>query len=57
MMEYLRQTRAELSHVTWPTRNQTIVYTLIVIVVAVAISATLGLFDLFFSWLLKLILN
>lgn len=55
MIEYLRQTKAEMAHVNWPSRYQTIVSTLIVIAVSLAVALYLGLLDVLFGWLLKLI--
>jgi preprotein translocase subunit SecE len=53
--EYIKETRAEMSHVTWPTRRQAIAYALLVVAVSVAIAAYLGLFDFVFSKLLTLL--
>ncbi len=47
--EYLKDTRGELKHVIWPSRSQTIYYTLIVIVVSILVAYFLGLFDFIFS--------
>ncbi len=47
--EYLKETRAELKHVIWPSRSQTLYYTLIVIVLSVLIAYYLGVFDFIFS--------
>ncbi|HEY4513665.1 MAG TPA: preprotein translocase subunit SecE [Candidatus Paceibacterota bacterium] len=47
--EYFKETRAELKHVIWPSRNQTFYYTLVVIILSVAIAYYLGLFDFIFS--------
>ena len=47
--EYLKETRGELKHVIWPSRSQTIFYTLIVIVVSILVAYFLGLFDFIFS--------
>ena len=47
--EYLVETRAELKHVIWPSRNQTVFYTLIVVVLSVLIAYFLGIFDFLFS--------
>ena len=33
-IQYLKDTRSELRHVAWPTRMQTIMYTIIVIVLS-----------------------
>ncbi len=47
--EYIKETRGEMTHVNWPTRRQSIVYTILVIVIAVAIGILLGAFDLGFT--------
>lgn len=47
--EYLKETKAELKHVIWPGRSQTILYTLIVIVLSLVIAYFLGVFDFIFS--------
>ncbi|MFH1200936.1 MAG: preprotein translocase subunit SecE [bacterium] len=47
--EYFQETKTELKHVIWPSRNQTFYYTLIVIILSVAISYYLGIFDFLFS--------
>ena len=51
--EYIKETKAELKHVTWPTRKQAIAFTIGVIVVSIVISLFLGVFDSLFSALLK----
>ncbi|MFA6324607.1 MAG: preprotein translocase subunit SecE [Candidatus Paceibacterota bacterium] len=54
--EYFKETKAELKHVNWPTRKQTIFYTLIVVILSVLIAYFLGFFDFIFSQgLMKLI--
>jgi len=47
--EYFKEIKAELKHVVWPTKNQTIFYTLIVIVLSVLVAYFLGIFDFIFS--------
>ena len=44
-LQYLKDTRGELRHVAWPTRMQTILYTVFVIAVSLFIAAYLGFFD------------
>ena len=51
--DYLKETRGELHHVAWPTRTQTIVYTLIVVAISVFIALYLGFFDFLFTSLLS----
>ena len=47
--EYFKEIKAELKHVVWPTRNQTVFYTLIVIVLSILVAYFLGIFDFIFS--------
>lgn len=47
--EYFKEIKAELKHVVWPTKNQTIFYTLIVIVLSILVAYFLGVFDFIFS--------
>ncbi|MDQ5893717.1 MAG: preprotein translocase subunit SecE [Patescibacteria group bacterium] len=52
--EYIKDTRAEMSHVTWPSRKQAILFSAAVVIVSIATAAFLGLFDYIFSRLLTL---
>ncbi len=47
--QYLRDTQAELKHVAWPTRLQTIVYTVLVALLSVVVALYLGVFDYVFT--------
>ena len=47
--QYLKDTRAELHHVAWPTRAQTITYTVLVALMSVGIAFYLGFFDYLFT--------
>ena len=49
MLQYLKEVRAEMKHVSWPTRSQTIVYTVVVIALSLATAVYLGLWDYLFS--------
>lgn len=42
---YLKNTRAELAHVIWPTQREVISYTVVVIAIALLVAGMLGLFD------------
>jgi preprotein translocase subunit SecE len=53
LTDYIKETRAELKHVSWPTRQQAIAYTVAVIVISIGLSLYLGLFDYIFSSALK----
>lgn len=47
--QYLKDTQMELRHVAWPTRTQTIVYTVMVAALSVAVALYLGFFDFIFT--------
>lgn len=42
---YIKETRAEMKHVSWPTRTTTLQYTVLTVVISVAIAYYLGFFD------------
>lgn len=46
---FYRQVVAELRKVIWPTRNELITYTAVVIVFVVALAAIVGVFDYIFT--------
>jgi len=54
---YLKDTRAELKYVTWPTTRQAIVYTLLVVVISIITAAFTGAFDFIFSEVLNLFIR
>lgn len=49
LSKYLRDTAAELRQVSWPTQQQAILYTVLVIVISVFVSFFLGGFDFLFT--------
>jgi len=54
-MQFLREVRAELKKVTWPSRKHTIGSTLVVLVLVMVISAFLGMVDMTLSSLLQIV--
>lgn len=50
---FFKEARIELKKVNWPTKKQTINYTLLVIGVSLAVAAFLGGLDYLFGYLLK----
>jgi len=53
LINYFKETRAELRNVKWPTKKQTINFTIMVIAISFGVAVFLGFFDTIFSWLLK----
>ena len=49
LIQYIKDTQGELRHVAWPTRLQTIVYTILVALLSVLVALYLGLFDYIFT--------
>lgn len=55
-LKFLREVRQEVSKVTWPTRNETIISTVMVLVLALAASIFFLVADGIISWAIKLLL-
>jgi preprotein translocase subunit SecE len=53
---YLREVRAELARVDWPSRQEITAMTVVVVVVLIAMALYLGAWDLLFSWLFQRVL-
>lgn len=56
VVAFIRQVRDELNQVTWPTKNQTIRLTTIVVVVSVLVGTYLGALDYLFTKIMGLII-
>ena len=48
-IEYVKETKAEMRHVTWPTRRHAVIFTVLIIGVSVFTAIFLGFFDFVFS--------
>lgn len=57
IVRYLRETRAELSKVSWPSRQEALNLTIIVLITVVVSSLVLGGFDYLFAQLFSLIIG
>lgn len=53
IIDFVREAKAELMKVNWPTKKQTMNYTLIIIGVSVVVALFLGGLDYVFSGVLK----
>jgi preprotein translocase subunit SecE len=49
LVEYIKDTKGEMKQVTWPTRKQTLNYTLLVIGLSVAVAILLAIADFVFG--------
>ena len=57
VQQFLKESRAELRKVTWPTPKQAITSTSVVIVVTVIVSLVLGLVDFGLAKIIRLVLG
>ena len=57
LIQYLSDSRQELRKVNWPTKKQALNYTLAVIIFSLAVSLFLGLLDIGFAYIIKLIIK
>ena len=53
IVTFLKEVKVEMRKVTWPTKKETIKYTLIVIGTSLTVAAFLGGLDFIFSWILN----
>ena len=53
IIQFFIEAKAEMFKVNWPTKKQTVNYTLLVIAVSLVIAAFLGGLDWIFSYILK----
>ena len=53
IVSFLKEVKLEMKKVNWPTRKETIKYTLIIIAVSIAVAAFLGGLDYIFTTLLN----
>ena len=55
-IDFLKEAKAELKKVTWPTQKETISSTYLVLVMTIVASAYLGLVDSILAWVMKRVL-
>ncbi len=53
LWNYIKDTKGELTHVSWPTRKQAVAFTVIVILVSLFTAFFLGFFDYIFSLIIQ----
>jgi len=54
LINYFRDTAAEMKHVSWPTTRQAVIYTALVIFITSLMAVLVGIFDYLFTGLLNL---
>lgn len=56
-INFLKEVQSELDKVVWPTREQTIRYTILVVIVAIAVGLALGSLDYLLTILTDFLVN
>jgi len=54
---FIKEVIAEAKHITWPTRKQTLYFTIAVLAISLIVAYYLGLLDFLFSRSLELLLT
>lgn len=49
LIAYLKDTRVEMKHVSWPTQKQAVAFTALVVVFSLLVALLLGLADFIFT--------
>lgn len=49
ILNFLREVNGEMKHMNWPTKKQTMTYTILVLVVSLFVAAYVGVFDHLFT--------
>jgi len=53
LLNYLKAVRGEMTHVSWPSTNQAVGYTALVVAISIFVAALLGVFDFIFTFLIE----
>jgi preprotein translocase SecE subunit len=53
LFDYIKETKAEMQHVTWPKTNVAFGYTFLIVVICILMALFLGFFDYLFGLLIQ----
>ncbi len=56
IIDYIKDTKAELRHVSWPSRKQAMGFTVVTVIISIAVAVYLGIFDYIFTQILRITL-
>ena len=57
LANYIKETKIEMTHVAWPTKSQTVNFTILVVAFSVGVSLFLGVFDMLFRYLVQMLIG
>ncbi len=55
--QFIRQVRQEIGRVTWPTRKEATMSTMVVVVMVMLAAGFFFMVDQFFAWVVKMVLG
>ena len=53
IIEYIKESKGEFAHISWPTRHQAVSFTALVVALSVVTAVYLGLFDTLLTTIIK----
>jgi len=53
LINYIKDTRGEFVNVSWPTRKQATIFSIVVIIISILTALFLGFFDYIFSLIIQ----
>jgi len=57
VINYIKEVKGEMKHVSWATRKQTINFTILIIVISILTAYFLGIFDFIFTKLVDILIT
>lgn len=57
LISHIKESKAELAYVKWPTKKQVVNYTILIIAISIVLAAYVGALDVLFSKILGWILS
>ena len=57
LLKYIKDSMIEMKKVTWPSRKEALNYTVLIVIITIAVAIFLGSLDFIFSKILEIVVN
>jgi len=57
LIKYIKDSMIEMKKVTWPSRKEALNYTVLIVIITIAVAIFLGSLDFIFSKILEIVVN
>ena len=57
LLDYIKGSIIEMKKVTWPSRKEALNYTVLIVIITIAVAIFLGSLDFIFSKILEIVIN